>query len=103
MYAVVLTGGKQYKMVSGETVDIEKLDVAVGSNVKFDKILLVGDTNDVKVGKPTVDGVTVDAEVVMQDRDKKVLVFKKKKRKGYKKIQGHRQFFTRVKVVNINA
>lgn len=103
MYAIVETGGKQYRVSPGDTVKLEKLDVGVGQTVELGKVLLIGEGEKVTVGAPTIDGARVTACVVEQDRDKKVLVFKKKRRKGFKKTIGHRQYFTRVKIQEITA
>lgn len=103
MYAIVETGGKQYRVSPGDTVKLEKLDVGVGQTVELGKVLLIGEGEKVTVGTPAIDGARVTACVVEQDRDKKVLVFKKKRRKGFKKTIGHRQYFTRVKIQEITA
>jgi len=102
MYAIIATGGKQYKVQENGTVNIEKIAGEVGSDVNFDKVLLVGNDGDIKVGKPFLSGVKVNGQIVAHDRADKILVFKKKRRKGYKKIQGHRQSYTAVKVIKIN-
>ena len=103
MYAIIKTGGKQYRVAQGETLRVEKLDVEGENNtVKFDHVLLVGG-DEVKVGTPMVEGASVDAEIVRQGRAKKIIVFKKKRRKGYHKKQGHRQAFTEVRITGINA
>lgn len=103
MYAIIKTGGKQYRVAQGETLRVEKLDVEGENNtVKFDQVLLVGG-DEVKVGTPVVEGASVDAEIVRQGRAKKIIVFKKKRRKGYHKKQGHRQAFTEVRITGINA
>lgn len=102
MYAVIATGGKQYKVQENSIVDIEKILGDVGSEANFDKVLLVGNDSDIKVGKPFLSGATVVGQIVAQDRGDKILVFKKKRRKGYKKIQGHRQCYTSVKVLKIS-
>ena len=103
MYAVIETGGKQYKVVPGEVLDIEKLDADVGSEFKFQKVLLVGKDNDVMIGTPTVENASVTAEIIEHGRAKKVIVFKKKRRKGYKVKRGHRQHFTRVAIKGIEV
>ncbi len=102
-YAVIATGGKQYKVSENEIVQVERLLGDVGSKMNFDKIIMVGGDGTPKLGKPYLSGVTVECEIVAQDRHAKVLVFKKKKRKGYKKIRGHRQCFTAVKISKISA
>ena len=104
MYAIVMTGGKQYKVEKGMNVVIEKLDEAeVGKEVVLDQVLMIADGDKATVGKPTVEGAKVTAKVVAQKRLPKVLVFKKKAKTGYTKMQGHRQYVTEVEVVDIKA
>ena len=103
MYAIIKTGGKQYRVAPGETLRVEKLEGSVGDNVKLDSVLLVGGEGETRIGKPYLDGAAVDAEIVEQGRAKKIIVFKKKRRKGYHKKQGHRQYFTGLKIKEINA
>ena len=104
MYAIVMTGGKQYKVEKGMNVVIEKLDEAeVGKEVVLDQVLLIADGNKATVGTPTVEGAKVTAKVVAQKRLPKVLVFKKKAKTGYTKMQGHRQYVTEIEVVDIKA
>ncbi len=102
MYAVIETGGKQYKVEQGDMVFIEKLNVEAGETVTFDKVLIVGG-DDVKVGAPYVEGATVTASVVKNGKDKKIIVYKYKPKKGYHKKQGHRQPYTKVEITAINA
>ena len=102
MYAIIKTGGKQYRVSEGETLRVERLD-AVDGKVSFDQVLLVGNGEEVKIGAPLVEGAKVEAEVLRESRAKKVIIFKKKRRKGYHKKQGHRQTFTEVKVTSISA
>ncbi len=102
MYAVIETGGKQYKVQQGDVVFIEKLDAEAGSTVTFDKVLVLGG-DDLKVGAPYVDGATVSASVVKQGKSKKVIVYKYKPKKGYHKKQGHRQPYTKVEITAING
>jgi large subunit ribosomal protein L21 len=102
MYAIIKTGGKQYRVSEGQTLRVEKLN-AEDSKVNFDQVLLVGGTDGLKVGAPIVEGASVEAEVLREGRAKKIIVFKKKRRKGYHKKQGHRQAFTEVKITQINA
>ena len=102
MYAVIETGGKQYKVENGDVVFIEKLNVEAGETVTFDKVLIVGG-EDVKVGAPYVEGATVTANVVKNGKDKKIIVYKYKPKKGYHKKQGHRQPYTKVEITAINA
>lgn len=102
MYAVIETGGKQYKVQQGDVVFIEKLDAEAGSTVTFDKVLVLGG-DDLKIGAPYVDGATVSASVVKQGKSKKVIVYKYKPKKGYHKKQGHRQPYTKVEITAING
>ena len=101
MYAIIKTGGKQYRVTEGETLRVEKIN-AEGNSVKFDQVLLVGG-DQVKIGAPMVEGASVDAEILRQGRAKKMIIFKKKRRKGYHKKQGHRQAFTEIRITGINA
>lgn len=103
MYAVVATGGKQYKVTEGDVVRIEKVKGAVGDAVTFDKVLLVADGERLTLGRPLVENTTVSAKIVEQDKSKKILVFKFKRRKGYRKTQGHRQPYTAVKISGIHS
>ncbi|GGL41163.1 50S ribosomal protein L21 [Sporolactobacillus putidus] len=102
MYAIIETGGKQLKVEEGQSIVIEKLVAEAGDTVTFDKVLFIGG-EDVKVGAPTVEGASVTAKVVEQGRDKKIVIFKFKKRKHYRRKQGHRQPFTKVTIEKINA
>ena len=102
MYAVIETGGKQVKVSEGSVIYVEKLDVEAGEAYTFDKVLMVGG-EDLKVGTPYVDGVTVDATVDKQGKQKKIIVFKMKPKKKYRRKQGHRQPYTRLTVTKINA
>jgi large subunit ribosomal protein L21 len=102
MYAIIETGGKQVKVEEGQAIYIEKLDVEAGESVTFDKVLFVGGEN-VKVGSPVVAGATVTAKVEKQGRQKKIIVFKYKAKKNYRKKQGHRQPYTKVIIEKINA
>jgi large subunit ribosomal protein L21 len=103
MYAVLETGGKQYRVSAGDTLEIERLEVEAGKPVTFDRVLLVNNEGKVSVGAPTVSGATVAADVVAHKRGDKVTTFKMKRRKGYHKTIGHRQELTVVKITNINA
>ena len=103
MYAVIETGGKQYKVSEGDVIFIEKLDVAEGEEVKFDKVLVVADGENVTVGTPAVEGATVTAKVEKQGKSKKIYVFKMKRKKNYRRKKGHRQPFTKVEISKINA
>jgi large subunit ribosomal protein L21 len=102
MYAIIATGGKQYKVSEGDVIRVEKLGVEAGSTFTFDQVLLVGG-DDVKVGNPTVAGATVEASVVGDGKAKKVIVYKYKRKTGYHKKNGHRQAYTKVKIEKINA
>ncbi|HSO62020.1 MAG TPA: 50S ribosomal protein L21 [Desulfobacterales bacterium] len=103
MYAVVNTGGKQYKVMKGETLRIEKIPGEVGSSVTFDKVLMVADGENVRVGQPVLENVAVQAQIVEQDKAKKILVFKYKRRKRYRRKNGHRQPFTAIRIDGIEA
>ena len=103
MYAVIVSGGKQYRVKEGQTVKLEKLAVEAGANVEFDRVLLIANGDEVKVGAPVVEGAKVVAEVVQHGRGDKVTILKFKRRKHHMKRQGHRQWFTEVKVTGINA
>ena len=102
-YAVIVTGGKQHKVTEGESLKGEKLDIATGETVTFDRVLLVGNGDDVKIGLPVVDGAKVTAEVVAQGRHDKVSIIKFRRRKHHMKRQGHRQWFTEIKITGIQA
>ena len=103
MYAVIESGGKQHRVVEGEILQLDKLDAVAGDKVKFDKILLVGEGESVKVGTPYVDGTQVEAEVTRQGRADKVKIIKFRRRKHSQKKQGHRQLFTEVKITGIKT
>ncbi len=103
MYAIIETGGKQYKVEEGMELYIEKLDVEAGDSVSFDKILLVSKDGKVQVGSPTVANATVTGKVEKHGRGQKIIVFKYKSKKNYKRKQGHRQPFTKVVIEKINA
>ena len=100
MYAIIATGGKQYRVSEGDVIYIEKIDAAVDSTVSFD-VLLVGNEGDVKVGTPVVEGVKVEGKVVGQIRGEKIIVFKYKSNKNYRRKQGHRQPYTKVEITKI--
>jgi large subunit ribosomal protein L21 len=102
-YAVIRTGGKQYRVKEGDVLHVEKIEGDPGSEVAFTDVLLTAVGGDVQVGKPTISGVRVTAQVVKQGRAKKILVFKKKKRKNYRRRQGHRQYLTTVRVTGIDS
>ncbi len=103
MYAVVATGGKQYKVQQGDVLRVEKLAGDVGSEVAFDQVLMFSDGENVQIGQPVVEGAVVKGHIIEQGRRKKVLVFKYKRRKRYRRKQGHRQPYTAVKIDAIEA
>lgn len=102
MYAIIATGGKQYKVSEGDVIYVEKLGVEAGAEYTFDQVLMVS-ADEVKIGNPTVEGATVTASVVGDVKGKKVIVYKYKRKTGYHKKQGHRQAFTKVEIKKINA
>lgn len=102
-YAIFQTGGKQYRVEQGDVLDVEKLEVELGSETVFDQVLLVSDGSKVSIGAPMLDGAKVTAEVVDQVKDDKVVAFKFKRRKGYHRTVGHRQKHTRLKITSIAA
>jgi large subunit ribosomal protein L21 len=102
MYAVIKTGGKQYKVSAGDLLKVEKLEGAVGETIELDEVLMVGG-EEVKIGTPLLPNAKVTATIVEQGKDKKILVFKSKRRKIYRKKYGHRQPLTRLKITNIEA
>ncbi len=101
MYAVVATGGKQYKVAEGDVLRIEKIPGQIGDTVNLDDVLMVADGDQVDIGRPKVANAAVNARIVEQGREKKVLVFKYKRRKRYRRMKGHRQPFTAIKIDNI--
>jgi large subunit ribosomal protein L21 len=103
MYAVVATGGKQYKVQQGDVLRVEKLAGDVGSEVAFDKVLMFSDGDNVQIGRPVVEGAVVKGRIIEQGKSKKVIVFKYKRRKRYRRKQGHRQPYTAVKIDAIKA
>ena len=102
MYAIIATGGKQYKVSEGDIINVEKLGVNAGETVVFDQVLAVND-GELKVGTPTVDSAKVTASVIEEGRARKVIVYKYKRKTGYHKKNGHRQAFTKVKIESITA
>ena len=103
MYAVIKTGGKQYRVISGERLKVEKLEVEVGGTVTLDQILMVSDGDNTTIGSPIINGATVKATVLSHGRGDKVMIFKFRRRKHYRKTQGHRQSFTEIKIGEILA
>ena len=103
MFAVIRTGGKQYRVVPGDIIKVERLDVEAGATIALEDVLMVGEGADAKVGQPLVAGASVAAEVVAQDRGPKIIVFKKKRRKNYRRKNGHRQDLTVLRITGINA
>ena len=103
MYAVIATGGKQYRVAQGETLRVEKLDLAAGAKVEFSDVLLIADGETIQVGAPHVAGAKVTAEVVDQGRGEKLRIYKYKRRKGYRRKTGHRQPFTALQILAITA
>jgi large subunit ribosomal protein L21 len=103
VYAVIETGGKQHKVTEGEILKIEKLDAEVGSEVTFDKVMMIRQDEQVTVGQPYVENASVTAEVLEQGKAKKVIVFKYKRKKNYQRKKGHRQLYTAVRIKAIAA
>ncbi len=103
MYAVITTGGKQYRVNEGDRLRVEKLAGGVGEKVIFDRILMVGNPGEAKIGQPIVDGATVEAEIRAQEKNKKIVVFKFKRRKKYRKKYGHRQPYTELQITKISS
>ena len=102
MYAIIATGGKQYKVAEGDIIKVEKLGASAGSSVTFDQVLVVNN-GSVVVGDPTVANATVTASVIEEGKNKKVIVYRYKRKSGYHKKNGHRQPYTKVKIEKINA
>lgn len=103
MYAIVRTGGKQYQVACGDQLRVEKLTGDIGDTVDLTDVLMVVDGEEVKVGQPVVEGAKVVAKIAEQGRGKKIIIFKKKRRKGYRLKQGHRQSYTALKIEEISA
>ena len=101
MYAIIETGGKQYKVQNGDQIRVEKLNVEAGAAVVFDKVLVAGEGADIKVGTPYLDGLTVEGKVIESGKGKKVVIFKYKAKKDYRKKQGHRQPYTLVEITAV--
>ena len=104
MYAIIQTGGKQYKVQVGDIIEVEKVGVEAGNEVVFDQVLAVaGDDGKLNIGTPMVAGAKVTAKVLDEFRAKKIVVFKMKRRKGYRRTHGHRQRYSRVEIIAVNA
>jgi len=103
MYAVIKTGGKQYKVAAGEKIKVEQLPADIGSEITIDQVLAVGAGDSIKFGAPLVEGASVLVKVVAQGRHDKVRIFKMRRRKHYQKHQGHRQNYTEIQIVSING
>ena len=103
MYAVIKTGGKQYRVAAGEKLKIEQIPADVGAEISLDQILMVGEGGSVKIGTPLLSGASVKATVLAQGRHKKVSIFKMRRRKHYQKHQGHRQNYTEIRIDGISA
>ncbi len=103
MYAVIETGGKQYRVTSGDIIEVEKLAGAAGDTVEIDRVLMVNDSGKPVVGTPLIEGAMVKAEIVEQTRGPKIIVFKKKRRQNYRRKKGHRQDLTQLKITDIKA
>ena len=103
MYAVIKTGGKQYKVEKGSTLRVEKLDGDAGAKLEFNEVLLVADGENVQIGTPMLGGAKVSAEIVAQEKGEKLIVFKFRRRKAYRRKNGHRQQYTAIKVTDIQA
>ncbi|MBS3936898.1 MAG: 50S ribosomal protein L21 [Sulfuritalea sp.] len=103
MYAVIKTGGKQFRVVAGEKIKVEQIPADVGAEITLDQVLMAGEGETVKVGSPTLPGATVVAKVIAQGRHPKVNIFKMRRRKHYQKHQGHRQNFTELEIGSINV
>lgn len=103
MYAVIVSGGKQHRVEEGETLRLEKIEVATGETLAFDQVLMVADGDDIKLGAPVVEGATVEAEVLAHGRADKVTIIKFRRRKHSMKRQGHRQWYTEVKITGIKG
>ena len=103
MYAIIKTGGKQYKVQEGDVVYVEKLGMEDGAAVSFDEVIAVGDGAELKIGAPTVEGASVEGRVIKTGKKKKILVFKYNSKKNYRRRQGHRQPYTKVQIEKIKA
>ncbi len=102
MYAIVNIAGQQFKVQNNDSLFVHRLDAEEGANIEFNEVLLVDNDGSIKVGAPTVSGAKITAKVLMHQKGDKVLIFKKKRRKGYQKLNGHRQQFTKIQIENIS-
>ena len=102
MYAVVETGGKQYKVAQGDIIQVEKIETPKGETITLGKVLLAGDGTDIQIGGPYLENCIVTGEVTEQSKEKKIVVFKKRRRKNYRRKNGHRQEITRIKITEIS-
>lgn len=103
MYAVIKTGGKQYRVCVGQKLKIEQIPADIGQEIALDQVLSVGEGESLQIGVPFVDGVTVTATVLAQGRHDKIKIFKMRRRKGYRRTQGHRQNYTEIRIDAVNA
>ena len=103
MYAIFRSGGKQHRVAVGDLIDVEKLDVPVGEKITIDDVLMVYGGGEVRVGSPKVEGAAIIAEVVAHGKDRKVIVYKFKRRKNYRRKRGHRQYYTRLRIEEIKV
>lgn len=103
MYAIIQTGGKQYQVSPGDVIRIETLDGEKGAQVSIPNVLFLAQDQEIRVGKPYLEGISVVGEILYQGRDRKILIFKHKRRKGYKKLVGHRQPYTQLKIKEIQG
>jgi len=101
MYAIIQTGGKQYRVSPGDEIRIEKVEGSPGDTVSFDRVLLTADGEEVQIGKPYIEGTTVTGKLAAQGKNRKIIVFKYKRRKGYRRTRGHRQNYSLVRIENI--
>jgi len=102
MYAVIKTGGKQYRVAAGEKIKVEQIPADVGAEISLDQVLMVGEGESVRIGAPVIAGATVTAKVISQGRHPKIRIFKMRRRKHYQKRQGHRQNYTELEISGIN-
>lgn len=103
MYAIVELGGKQYRVQTGDTLNVELLKAEPGEKVNFDRVLFLAGDSDLRIGDPFVEGASVDASVIKHDKDDKILVFKYKSKKNYRRLRGHRQNYTQIRIESING